>query len=79
MLARECANVRFTPESGHSDAQERVGLEKRTSAHSHASIRLVPLSADYGQQLQVIPKRSGFALSFDVIAYKNSESPVWND
>ncbi len=24
------SNVRFTPESGHSDAQERVGLKKRT-------------------------------------------------
>ncbi len=25
------ANVRFTPESGHPEAQERVGLKKRTS------------------------------------------------
>ncbi len=24
------ANVRFTPDSGHWDAQERVGLKKRT-------------------------------------------------
>ncbi len=26
----QLANVRFTPKSGHSDAQERVGLKKRT-------------------------------------------------
>ncbi len=26
----QLANVRFTPESGHSEAQERVGLKKRT-------------------------------------------------
>ncbi len=25
------SNVRFTPESGHSEAQERFGLKKRTS------------------------------------------------
>ncbi len=25
----QLANVRFTPESGHSEAQERVGLKKR--------------------------------------------------
>ncbi len=31
--------VRFTPESGHSDAQERVGLEKRT-----LDVRLAPES-----------------------------------
>ncbi len=27
----QLANVRFTPESGHSEAQERLGLKKRTS------------------------------------------------
>ncbi len=27
----QLANVRFTPESGHSEAQERFGLKKRTS------------------------------------------------
>ncbi len=26
----QLANVRFTPESGHSEAQERFGLKKRT-------------------------------------------------
>ncbi len=35
----QLANVRFTPESRHSDAQERVGLEKRTF-----NVRLTPNS-----------------------------------
>ncbi len=26
----QLANVRFTPESGHSEAQERLGLKKQT-------------------------------------------------
>ncbi len=26
----QLANVRFTPESGHSEAQERLGLKKRS-------------------------------------------------
>ena len=35
----QLANVRFTPESGHSEAQERFGLKKRTS-----NVRFAPKS-----------------------------------
>ncbi len=34
-----CQRVRFTPKSGHSEAQERVGLKKRT-----LDVRLTPKS-----------------------------------
>ncbi len=35
----QLANVRFTPKSGHSEAQERIGLKKRTS-----NVRFAPNS-----------------------------------
>ncbi len=50
------SNVRFAPVSGHSDAQERLGLKKRTS-----NVRLAPNSRHkwvYGWMSAFDPKRT---------------------
>ncbi len=67
---RSCRNVRFTPESRHSDAQERVGLKKRTF-----DVRLAPESghaevlAFGGSAVAAVPGRSAqISLQGDPIA-----------
>ncbi len=52
-------NVRFTPESGHSEAQERLGLKKQTS-----NVRFAPKSGHSevltfgGSAVAAVPGRS---------------------